>query len=180
MEQVLNIRASVVTAPAPAALLALHVLADAEPLSRGVPQACLPPGVDVAESLLPEVRQLAILLAARRQVPCARTPDRLTDAADWLAARIVLFELASLALPAAELPLLAEANARIRALGQALGLSLPTAQLAPLSDARGALLVYSRLPLLPDALSRPLIERCALLRSLVRLRAQPLFARLGL
>jgi hypothetical protein len=67
------------------------------------------------ESMLPEIRLLAMLLAARR--PRARpTPPRLSDEADWLAARIYLLRLEKVEMAEAENDVLARANDRLREL----------------------------------------------------------------
>ncbi|POZ62666.1 hypothetical protein [Chromobacterium alticapitis] len=64
------------------------------------------------ESLLPEIRQLALHLALRRGLPPGATPARIADPADWLAARLLLLEWRQLAVGLDELALLDEANRR--------------------------------------------------------------------
>lgn len=72
-------------------------------------------GATVLESLLPEVRALALLLASRRAGDGV-SPVRFADASDWLAARCHLLGLSHVALPIADLPLLDIANRRLAAL----------------------------------------------------------------
>ncbi|MEO9386411.1 hypothetical protein [Chromobacterium phragmitis] len=67
------------------------------------------------ESQLPEIRLLATLLAARRHQP-SPTPSRLSDEADWLAARIYLLRLEQVEMADTENGTLAQANARLREL----------------------------------------------------------------
>lgn len=102
------------------------IITDAEMLSRqslgaaqlasAVQRLCQTETAPIlVESALPEVRMLAVLLAATRTaLATAPSPDHFTDAADWLAARIVLLKLSHVALHPAELPLLDQANERLQ------------------------------------------------------------------
>ncbi|MBA8734503.1 hypothetical protein [Chromobacterium violaceum] len=81
------------------------------------------------ESLLPEIRLLAMLLAARR-AGCRPTPPRLSDEADWLAARIYLLRLERVEMAKLENDILEQANARLREL---CGAAAPEAAALPAS-----------------------------------------------
>nr|WP_199067702.1 hypothetical protein [Chromobacterium sp. ASV5] len=89
-------------------------------LQTAARQGCL------LESLLPDIRALALLLAARRQ-GAGPTPSRLADAADWLAARILLLDLSHVAVHLADFNLLDEANRRIAAWSEELARPLKPA-----------------------------------------------------
>jgi len=80
----------------------------------------------VLESLLPDIRAFAMLLAStRRQTDSS--PCRFADAGDWLAARIAVLELSHVAVTLSELSLLDEANRRLKLLSDKLSLALPLA-----------------------------------------------------
>lgn len=85
-------------------------------------------GQVVLESLLPEIRALAMLLASRRQRGAKGCmPARLADAADWLAARIAVLRLSHVVVTTTTLPCLDEANQRLKALSEETGHALPPA-----------------------------------------------------
>ncbi|UTH76669.1 hypothetical protein [Chromobacterium sp. IIBBL 290-4] len=73
------------------------------------------------ESLLPEIRQLALHMALRRGLPAGDTPARIAEPADWLAARLLLLEWKQLAVGLADLALLDEANRRAASFAEAAG-----------------------------------------------------------
>lgn len=109
---------------------AITLLRDTELLSEG---ACgvaelraaraMPGTLLLAESRLPGIRTVAMLLAAaRRRADDGCAPGRFSDAADWLAARILLLGLSHVAVNADTLPQLDEANRRVAELSQRLGL----------------------------------------------------------
>ncbi|OHX12781.1 hypothetical protein [Chromobacterium sphagni] len=79
-------------------------------------------GVCLLESMLPEIRQLALLLALRRGLPQQATPPRIAEPADWLAARILLLQWRQVALGLDELALLDCANRRAAEWATAVGL----------------------------------------------------------
>ncbi|ATP29883.1 hypothetical protein CR207_16710 [Chromobacterium violaceum] len=78
---------------------------------------------------MPEIRLLAMLLAARR-AGCRPTPPRLSDEADWLAARIYLLRLERVEMAKLENDILEQANARLREL---CGAAAPEAAALPAS-----------------------------------------------
>ncbi|RMD02255.1 hypothetical protein EAY64_00265 [Aquitalea palustris] len=78
------------------------------------------------ESLLPDIRAFATLLASTRRQPQG-SPARFTDATDWLAARIAVLELSHVAVTLPELTQLDEANRRLKLLSEQLQLKLPSA-----------------------------------------------------
>ena len=80
-------------------------------------------GLPLLEGLLPDIRLLAVLSAARRHRfgEDARTPARLSDDADWLAARILVLGAKYVQLTPDQLPLLEQANQRLRELAQLAG-----------------------------------------------------------
>ena len=80
----------------------------------------------VLESLLPDIRALAMLLSSLRS-KSTRSPSRFADEADWLAARIAVLALSHVAVTLPELSLLDEANRRLRMLSDQLHMTLPTA-----------------------------------------------------
>jgi len=82
----------------------------------------------VLESALPEIRCLAMLLAASRwSGERGDASARLTDPADWLAARIQVLALSHVELALEQLPLLDLANQRLRRLATLTGHPLPGA-----------------------------------------------------
>ncbi|GGY08606.1 hypothetical protein [Paludibacterium paludis] len=70
----------------------------------------------IVESLLPGVRTLAVLFAARRSERHSRCPGQLSDAADWMAARLLLLGISRVALGIERLPVFDLAVRRIRSL----------------------------------------------------------------
>ncbi|MCD4503575.1 hypothetical protein LQR30_05625 [Chromobacterium piscinae] len=93
---------------------------DGEALAyRPGPPPRLPAGGCLSEALLPEIRELALRLALARGWPQGRTPDRVAEPADWLAARILLLEWQQVELALDELALLDEANRRASGLAKA-------------------------------------------------------------
>lgn len=98
-------------------------------------------GQCVMESSLPEIRALAMLLAARRtDLRAFRSPTHFADDADWLCARAYLLGLSHVEVTLAQMPLFDEAHLRLRQLA---------ARGAPLST--GLLPVLSTSPHLPSA-----------------------------
>ncbi|AOZ50091.1 hypothetical protein [Chromobacterium vaccinii] len=94
------------------------------------------------ESMLPEIRTLAMLLAARR--PRVKpTPARLSDEADWLAARIYLLRLEKVEMAEAEKDILARANDRLREL---CGAGAPAAAACPAPSPQPAWLLAGWAP----------------------------------
>ncbi|AVG18424.1 hypothetical protein CFN79_22635 [Chromobacterium vaccinii] len=82
------------------------------------------------ESMLPEIRQLAMLLAAGRP-RASPTPAWLSDEADWLAARIYLLRLEKVEMAEGDQDILERANSRLRAL---CGPISPAAEACPASS----------------------------------------------
>lgn len=83
------------------------------------------------EALIPQVRTLAMLMAAERlqaEHP-HRTPDIITEEADWFAARILVFGVRVFHLDITLIPMLQTANRRARALAARHGLPFTPAQM---------------------------------------------------
>ena len=80
----------------------------------------------VLESLLPDIRALAMLLSSLRS-KSTRSPSRFADETDWLAARIAVLALSHVAVTLPELSMLDEANRRLRMLSEQLQITLPAA-----------------------------------------------------
>ncbi|MBA8734803.1 hypothetical protein [Chromobacterium violaceum] len=123
---------------------------DGEALAyRPGPPRALPDGACLSEALLPEIRLLALRLALGRGWPEGRTPERVAEPADWLAARILLLEWQQVELALDELALLDEANRRAQALAAARGLAFQPALpvLLPTGRAPGALRGWRAHPL---------------------------------
>ncbi|BEV72245.1 MULTISPECIES: hypothetical protein [unclassified Paludibacterium] len=98
-------------------------------------------GQCVMESSLPEIRALAMLLAARRaDRHAARSPTHFADEADWLCARAFLLGLSHVEITLAQMAMFDEANLRLRRLA-AHGLPVAT----------GLLPVLNTSPQLPTA-----------------------------
>ena len=116
---------------------AITLLRDTELLSDGASGVAdlraaqpVPGTLLLAESRLPGIRTVAMLLAAaRHRANGGRAPARFSDAADWLAARILLLGLSHVAVTADTLPQLDEANRRVVELSHRLG--LPSHPAAP-------------------------------------------------
>lgn len=90
-----------------------------------IPETCL--GLPLLEWLLPDIRLVAMLSASQRcHFPDtgSRTPNRLSDDADWLAARIAVLGARYVQLLPEQLPLLTLANQRLQRLSQVTGCSL--------------------------------------------------------
>ncbi|RXZ43602.1 hypothetical protein [Crenobacter cavernae] len=81
----------------------------------------------VFEALLP-IRPFAMLLAARRADWSARSPERFADDADWLAATILVLQLAEVDIALDELQLLDTANQRLAELCGDLAIDFTPAQ----------------------------------------------------
>lgn len=143
-------------------------------------------GQVVLESCLPEIRCLAMLLAAQRHAwSQAGSPNHFADEADWLGARIHALALSHVELSLSQLPLLDRANQRVRQLCARFG--LPVASALPVlltrPDAPRAQMVlhgWSRLPLQTWAhgLEEPCSRATQALRQRSRERTAPLFAML--
>ncbi|TDR78483.1 hypothetical protein [Paludibacterium purpuratum] len=73
----------------------------------------------VMESALPEIRCLAMLLAAGRlDEHCPRSPNHFADDADWLAARAFLLGVTHVEVTLGQLAVLEQANQRLLRLGR--------------------------------------------------------------
>lgn len=83
----------------------------------------------VCEALLPQIRTVAMLLAAERVDFSRATPDVLTDEADWFAARMVVLGVRRFHLDVSLLPMLALANERAAAFAAAHGLPFTPASM---------------------------------------------------
>lgn len=83
------------------------------------------------EALIPQVRLLAMLLAAERLQAAApgRTPAALTEEADWFAARILVFGVRVFHLDITLIPMLQAANCRARAFARRHNLPFTAAQM---------------------------------------------------
>lgn len=114
--QALDFRQSALPLPEGEVLHTLCLLCGDHP---GQPSAH---GLPLLEGLLPDIRLLAVLSASRRQrFDGSCTPAQLSDEADWLAARILVLGAEYVQLTPAQLPLLTQANLRLRELAQVAG-----------------------------------------------------------
>jgi hypothetical protein len=173
-----------------AVLWRVYLLADAEALACGKPVSLAPLALleagdaGLIESLIPEIRQLAILLAARRYCEAQPAAKRLSDGADWLAARILLLGLTHIALPESALPVLACANQRLAMLAESLGLAAPRAEALLLTPESGVgadlIQAWSETAFEHMMDGSCAISRTRALRSQLRLRAGVWLSRLGL
>jgi hypothetical protein len=136
-----------------------------------------PQAACLLESLLPEIRQLALHLALRRGLPRGRTPSRIAEAADWLAARMLLLEWRQLAVGLDELSLLDEANLRARQFAEAAGWEwTPTLPLLlPAGRTEGMLQGWSAAP--ASAQGEQAVPASLAFRRTVAARFAALFAR---
>ncbi|OQS37271.1 hypothetical protein [Chromobacterium haemolyticum] len=92
----------------------------------------------VLESRLPQLRAMAMLLAAQRwRERSGETSARLADAADWLAARILLLGLSHVLVTAESFSLLDLANRRCRAWSEQTGQPFAPALPILVADAGG-------------------------------------------
>jgi hypothetical protein len=114
----------------------------------------------VLEALLPTVRAMAMLLAARRMDWNGAAPAQLADEADWMAARILALQLAEVNVTLESLPLVETANRRLADFAAALGFAhVPAAPALVAAQAGGVLQARSRLPLAAELAPASLVER---------------------
>ncbi len=173
-----------------AVLWPVYLLTDAEAMVAGEPVSLAPLSAleagdaGLIESLLPEIRQLAMVLASRRYQETSPAAARLSDAADWLAARILLLGLSHIALPESGLGQLAIANQRLAALAQELGLAAPRAEalllVPPPGDASMLMQGWSGIAFENMMAASGAIARTRMMRVQLRLRAGVWLTRLGL
>ncbi|WP_037587138.1 hypothetical protein [Stenoxybacter acetivorans] len=95
---------------------------------------CLPElGLDapltISEALIPQVRMVAALIAAERLDFQTKTPDIITEEADWFAARILIFGVRVFHLDITLMPMLKCANQRAKAFAAKHGLAFQAAQM---------------------------------------------------
>ncbi|MCP9759707.1 hypothetical protein EGI20_10370 [Aquitalea sp. S1-19] len=173
-----------------AVLWPVYLLTDGEAMVAGEPVSLAPLSAletgdaGLIESLLPEIRQLAMVLASRRYQETSPAAVRLSDAADWLAARILLLGLTHIALSESGLGQLAIANQRLAALAQELGLKAPRAEallLVPSPGTASTLMQgWSGIAFENMMNASSAIERTRVMRVQLRLRAGIWLTRLGL
>ncbi|MFC3532018.1 hypothetical protein ACFOLG_07450 [Vogesella facilis] len=161
------------TLPATLPVVSLNIFCDAERLSACAADKLLPQLSQwqqrqqpcVMESLFPEVRTLAYI-AANGGKPAA---------ADWLAARVVVFQLEHLVLGGAELALMDAVNRALRVIAQRLGLELASLQSFAIGAAGGcAIAATARSPRqakLASPVAQSLQLRQAMAAHLARLQA---------
>lgn len=110
----------------------VQLLTDSEWVNRGLDPAALVrqlkdrragPQVFV-ESLIPGVRTLAMLFAARRRRDDPLSPTHFTDEADWMAARILMFGITRLVVSTRQLPIFDSARRRLQDVSDASGVEL--------------------------------------------------------
>lgn len=181
MHEISDIRILAPHAQPHAAARALYPVAlstDGERLAYrpGSPQA-LPERACLLESLLPEIRQLALHLAMRRGLPPGVTPARIAEPADWLAARLLLLAWRQLEVGLDELAGLDEANRRAERLAEAAGWEwtpvLPV--LSPARRADGVLRGWSDAP--APAMDEGAVPASLAFRRTAAARFAALFAR---
>lgn len=69
----------------------------------------------ISESLLPQVRTVAMMIASERMDFSQATPTHITEEADWFAARMLVLGVTSFHLDVTLLPMLTKANHRAEA-----------------------------------------------------------------
>lgn len=72
----------------------------------------------ISESLIPNIRLIASLIAAKRHSFQSVSPDVFTEEADWFAARILVLQVQNVYLNVSLVPMLKVANARAKAFAQ--------------------------------------------------------------
>ncbi|QEY26221.1 hypothetical protein [Neisseria zalophi] len=108
--------ATLPTPPKTEPLQTIHIIADSnihrpDLCAPGVPQT---QGIQISESLLPQIRTVATLIAAMRHDFSVRSPEVFTEEADWFAARIIVLGVRRFHLDITLLPMLQTANRRAR------------------------------------------------------------------
>ena len=83
------------------------------------------------ESLLPEIRTTALLIAASRHDFSQRSPHIFAQEADWFAARILVLNARAFDLDVRLVPMLNAANERARVFAKKHGLAFQAAKISP-------------------------------------------------
>ncbi|MDO5357322.1 MAG: hypothetical protein Q4E77_07495 [Conchiformibius sp.] len=94
----------------------------------------------VSEAMLPEIRAVALLIAAERRQLSRHSPSHFSDDADWLAARIIVLNIRTLHLPDNQQFMLDTANSRARAFARRFSLPFRPAKRQNAHTSRGQLL----------------------------------------
>ena len=81
----------------------------------------------LSEAMLPEIRTVAMLLAAERHPFAGHSPHRFADEADWFAARIIVLAARTFYLDTAAFPMMQRANRRAQAFAEKHGLPFQAA-----------------------------------------------------
>ncbi|MCW3480669.1 hypothetical protein OL229_14070 [Neisseriaceae bacterium JH1-16] len=171
-------------------LCALALVTDVEHATPGSP---LPPPAEalelaplrLSEALLPDIRLLAMLsVTLRANLETRPSPARLSDAADWLAARIAVLGLSHVLVSPAQLPTLDEANRRLAVLAERFGLSVspaaPVLLPAALPVETGVLRAWCAAEPAASGRAAGLVDASRQAHRAARRRLSGLFATLGL
>lgn len=87
------------------------------------------PGAMFCEAMLPQVRTVALMIAAERLVEGKNTPSIITDEADWFAARILVLQARVFHLDISLMFMLETANRRAQAFARKHGLDFTPARI---------------------------------------------------
>jgi len=171
-------------------LCALALVTDVE---HAVPGTPVPPEAEalelaplrLSEALLPDIRLLAMLSATlRANLETEPSPARLTDAADWLAARIAVLGLTHVLVSPEQLPTLDEANRRLALLAERFALSVapaaPVLLPAALPAEAGVLRAWCAAEPAASGRAAGLVDASRQAHRAARHRLAGLFAMLGL
>lgn len=85
----------------------------------------------ISEAMLPEIRQIATLIAASRHTFTQKSPQIFTEEADWFAARIIVLNARIFHLEISLKPMLDLANQRAKHFAQQYKLPFQAAQIRP-------------------------------------------------
>lgn len=86
-------------------------------------------GMLVSEALLPQIRLVAMMIAAMRVDFSQQVPEQISDEADWFAARMLVLGVKQFHLDVSLLPMLTRANQRAAAFAHKHGLDFHSANM---------------------------------------------------
>lgn len=106
-----------------------------------IPTTQLPQHSYISEALIPEIRTIATLIAAKRHHFQHISPQCFTDNADWLAARILVLHIRYIQLPNNQHDLLDLANQRAKQFAEEHQRPFQAAQLRPCQQSQDHILI---------------------------------------
>ncbi|MFV2030634.1 hypothetical protein [Neisseria sp. S1] len=125
--------ATLKTLPQTEPLHCTHLIVDGNSHRTDLCQTTLPATTGehpmISEAMLPQIRTVAMLIAAMRHKFDAPSPDTFTEEADWFAARIIVLGVRRFHLDITLLPMLTTANRRAQAFLQSRGLPFTAAEM---------------------------------------------------